>query len=389
MRQHEDWYSPRQLFPAMAAARPQEMLRAAFGALVGMLVLGFGARQIEIQTSVAIFLIAPFGATTLLLFAVPNSPLAQPWSAVVGNGLAALAGVLAVFWIGDPLLRAAVATSGAILLMHLARALHPPGGAVALATTMMPDTVRELGLSYVLSPVVLGTAILVMVAAIYGPLTGRHYPFRQPPEAATPPVSDRARRNPLGLSRDQLAGLLSDFRQSANIGVEDLARIIAGAEDRAASMRLGSLTCADIMARDVIAVSRDAPLSRVAVLFTRYGFTALPVVRDDGDYVGVIFQQQLIRRASEEATRMRSRFLDGVVAMLDPAAARAVSAVEVMTADNPVLAPGDPVIGLLPILADGDCDAVVVIEGDKPVGIITRTDLVKTLARALMRPKSD
>lgn len=389
MSNPQEHFSIRQLGPAMASARLSEKLRSALGVFLGVLVVGFIARVVSGNSQVALFLIAPFGATALLVFVTPNSPLAQPWSAIFGNGVSALVAVLAVFWIDDPMICAAVAVGGAAMLMHFVRALHPPGGAVALSTTLMPDVVRELGLSYVISPVMLGTALLVGAASIYGPLTGRHYPFRQTPDHSPPHPGDRPQRNPLGLSRDQLAGLLADFRQSANIGVEDLARIVAGAEDRAAAMRLDGLSCADIMSRDVIAIPAEAPLSRAATLFTRYGFTALPVIRDDGNYVGMLFQQQLIRRASEEAVRLRTRFLDGVVALLDPAAARSVHAVELMDADSPVLPPDASVIDLLPILSEGARDAVAIIEGGKPVGIITRTDLVSTLASALMRPAHD
>lgn len=384
----DEGYSWRRLGPATPSARPTEILRAAIGAFLGLAALELLALLIGTDGRLNLYLIAPFGATAFLLFAVPNAPLAQPWSAIVGNTVSALAAVATLGWVADPFWQAAVAVGAAVVLMHLARALHPPGGAVALATVLAADAIPGSGLAYVLSPVLLGTVTLVTLAAIYNPLTGRYYPFRQPPDPARRP-GDVPERDPLGLSRDQLAGLLRDFRQSSNIGVEDLARIIAGAEDRSASMRLGAQTCGDIMSKDVIFVSTEAPLARVATLFNRYGFTALPVVRDDGDYAGMIFQWQLIRRASEEAVRLRARFLDGVVAILDPAAGRTVRAGSVMRVDGPVLTPQSPVIALLPILSHGQTDAVAIVQDNRAVGIITRTDLVATLAQALIRRSND
>ncbi len=76
------------------------------------------------------------GASAVLLFAAPASPLAQPWSIVVGNGVSALMGVLSASLVPDPALAAALAVMLAIAAMFLTRSLHPPGGAVALTAVI-------------------------------------------------------------------------------------------------------------------------------------------------------------------------------------------------------------------------------------------------------------
>jgi CBS domain-containing membrane protein len=117
-----------------------EPIRAATGAgvalaLCGMIVVLITGHGIA-QGSGGLFLIAPLGATAFLVFAMPNSPLAQPWSAVVGNTVSAVAAI-AVLKTGLPLAASAgLAVFLAILAMALLRALHPPGGAVALATVL-------------------------------------------------------------------------------------------------------------------------------------------------------------------------------------------------------------------------------------------------------------
>lgn len=385
---HHHRFSLRQMGPAMAGVSSGEKWRAALGTFLGVLLVGIYATRIEHSGAIGLILIAPFGASAVLLFGVPNSPLSQPWSAVVGNGVSAMTGVAATLWIPDPALAAAVATGGAILLMHLARALHPPGGAIALTTTLLPDLVQEAGFFFVLSPVLLGTCILVVLASVWAPLTGRHYPFRQKVEPHSPVEGEEPRRDPLGLSRSELADLLADFRHTTNIGVEDLARIIAGAEDRAASMRLGYLTCGDIMSRDLVSVRGDAPLSEVVDLFAAHGFTSLPVVAEDGRFLGLIFQLHLIRRANEEARGRKGRFLDGMMAAIDPKRRGVVYARDIMRVGDPHFAVGDPVLDLLPTLSEGLREAVAVLDGDRAVGIVTRTDLVAMLSHALVRPLS-
>lgn len=72
------------------------------------------------------WLIAPMGASAVLLFAAPASPLAQPWSILVGNGVSALMGVLSASLVADPAQAAALAVMLAIAAMLLTRSLHPP-----------------------------------------------------------------------------------------------------------------------------------------------------------------------------------------------------------------------------------------------------------------------
>lgn len=118
--------------PAMPRQRPHEALRAALGA---GLALSLSAGLLVVLSAwrgdiASFLLIAPLGASAFLLFAIPNSPLAQPWSAVVGNTASALA-ALAVLQFALPAeISVGLAVGGAIIAMASLRAMHPPGGAV-------------------------------------------------------------------------------------------------------------------------------------------------------------------------------------------------------------------------------------------------------------------
>ncbi|MBV6636778.1 MAG: HPP family protein, partial [Mameliella sp.] len=122
----------RSLGPAVASVSPVEALRAGVGAIVGLGLAGVFLLSPAMDPDLGLYLIAPFGATSVLLFAVPNSPLAQPWSAVVGNTVAALVGVAVCMTVADPTLRVALAVGLAITATILCRAVHPPAGAVAM-----------------------------------------------------------------------------------------------------------------------------------------------------------------------------------------------------------------------------------------------------------------
>ena len=167
--------------PVRLGLPPLVMARAALGAALGLLVadlvlwaLGSGGALV---TTTA--LIAPFGASAFLIFAVPTSPLAQPWPVVVGNTASALA-ALAVLQLGLPLLPAlCLSVLLAMLAMALTRSLHPPGGAVAIATGLLATPVPPL--SFALLTVGAGSLALVLTAILWHRATGLPYPYRPAP----------------------------------------------------------------------------------------------------------------------------------------------------------------------------------------------------------------
>jgi len=104
-------------------------------------------------------LIAPFGASTVLLFGAPNSPLAQPRNLVFGNLIGAISAVLCVFLLGSSSLTSGIAVGLAIVLGQAFRCLHPPAGAVALLGVLL-----KASPIFILIPVLSGSLILLGIA---------------------------------------------------------------------------------------------------------------------------------------------------------------------------------------------------------------------------------
>src|SRR5690606_11931 len=100
--------------PAVGRVPWTEAVRAGVGALVGLGLTGLFLLSPLIDLQQGLFLMAPFGASAVLLFAVPNSPLAQPWSAIVGNVVAAVVAIAVCMIVQDPILKIAVAVCAAI-----------------------------------------------------------------------------------------------------------------------------------------------------------------------------------------------------------------------------------------------------------------------------------
>jgi len=371
--------SARQYLKALgpgAAVPLREGIRAGIGALIGIAATVGLAMLLSGDMWLGVYLVAPFGSSSVLLFAAPNSPLAQPWPAIVGNTVSALTAIAVCHLVPEHAFSVPLAVAAAIVTMAICRATHPPGGAVAMMVAIGAEKILPLGFGFAFVPVALGTLVLVCIAAIHAPLTGRRYPLRQFNEANKVGTHDPAPQARLGLSEEELAEILARYRQSLNLGVEDLARLVAAAEMKAASHRIKPQRAADIMSRDLITVVPDTSLQKIAEIFLERGFTSLPVV-ENGRYCGVIFQLDLIEGAMgrKAQTTAGARFL--------PAWARrkcALCAGDVMKTPRSVHADA-PVAALLPLLAGDRDDAVPVLDGEQIVGIVTQTDLISALAR--------
>ncbi len=365
-----DW---RGFGPAMGSPKAVDLARAALGAGVGLLLAGLALRGAGFGS-----LIAPFGASAVLVYAVPNSPLAQPWSVVMGNTLSALVALAVLGALPQASQAVPLAVGLAIAAMLATRALHPPGGAVALLVAL-GGPAHWLATT---ATVAAGSALLVAVGILWNRAAGRVYPFRQPAQPGAHGTQDPTPEARIGLDPAELAAILEEYRQSANLGVADLARLVGAAEQAAAARRMEGFTAADIMSRDLVTIGPEAPLSEVADIFRRRGFTSLPVV-EESRLLGVIFQIDLIRRAREDAFRQHSSLLAALSRLIDSHRKVPPKAGEIMVTGVPQVTPATPVGALLPLLADGGAEAVPVVEGSAIVGIVTRTDLVSALAQRL------
>lgn len=106
--------------------------------------------------------VAPFGASTVLLFGHPNSPLAQPRNIVLGNTVAAVVSVVCVGLLGHAPWVMGLAVAGTIALGQLLRCLHPPAGAIALLGVLL-----QAKPGFVLMPVFSGSVLLTLMAVLF------------------------------------------------------------------------------------------------------------------------------------------------------------------------------------------------------------------------------
>jgi CBS domain-containing membrane protein len=147
------------------------------GSFFGIALIGF-LNSKHLSPTDNLFLIGSFGASSVLLYGMINSPLAQPRNLIGGHIISALIGVTMHKLIpGEVWLSSALSVSLSIVLMQITKTLHPPGGATALIANIGSSKVQSLSYVYVLNPVLSGVLILFFIALIFNNITShRQYP---------------------------------------------------------------------------------------------------------------------------------------------------------------------------------------------------------------------
>jgi CBS-domain-containing membrane protein len=149
-------------------------------AAIGIFLIAIPSLYVDLPVSTRLFLIGSFGASAALLYGAPHSDFAQPRNLIIGQLVAASAGVSAYKVLGAHVaLAGALAVATTIAILQVTHCLHPPAGATALIAVLGPVQVHRLGYEFVLTPVMTGSLILLAVAVIVNNFSGhsnRHYP---------------------------------------------------------------------------------------------------------------------------------------------------------------------------------------------------------------------
>ena len=77
-----------------------ERIRAVLGAFIGLMLVFTTAKYLGELGGIDEWLMASLGASALLVFALPGSPMAQPWAVIAGNTISALIGISCFHLIG-------------------------------------------------------------------------------------------------------------------------------------------------------------------------------------------------------------------------------------------------------------------------------------------------
>jgi CBS domain-containing membrane protein len=372
----------RGFYPEEIPVNYTERLRASIGAFLGILLTSLLTFILEGNASTIPFLIAPMGASAVLLFAVPSSPLAQPWSVVGGNTLAALIGITCLIWIPNIMLAASVAVGLSIFAMFILRCLHPPGGAVALITVLGGDVIQSHGYSFALFPVGINSLLLLGTAIIYNNMTNRQYPHISSKISESHLTNDVPPEARFGFNSEDLSEVLKEYNQVVDVSRKDLESLLKQTEMHAYRRRSAEITCADIMSKDVVCVEFGTELEEAWTLLRKHKIKALPVVDRFKRVIGIVTQIDFMKNANLEV-------YDGFEEKLKQFIRRTTTVYsdkpevvgQIMTSPAVTANINMHIIELIPLmtLPHVHHHIPVIDENRNIVGIVTQSDLVSAL----------
>ncbi|BCL75866.1 membrane protein [Jeongeupia sp. HS-3] len=353
----------RAFVPPPSTVSRKEQLLSVFGAGFGLLITEIISRNA--LGTLNLWFVAPMGASAVLLFAVPSSPLAQPWSILGGNLVSALIGVACSRWIGHSGLAAGLAGAIAIGAMIQLRCLHPPSGAVAATAVMGGAAVDRLGFAFAVSPVLVNSVLLVICALVFNNIIQRRYPHHSPARPNPHLTQDPLPTERTGIIRADLDAVIAERGEVVDISQDDLEEIVQAAVMRARQRHFGPLLCGEIMSRDVITVLPEATLADAWQRLIEHKLTTAPVADEEGRLVGIL--------------SMMDFFVDPLIPahLRTPNADLQVS--DLMIRDVRSTTPQTPIETLVTLSSDDGFHHLPVVANEKLVGIITQSDLLAAM----------
>ncbi len=373
MKKNTTWL--KDFIPPASNASKQERLYACIGIWIGLIITEWLSR-ISAHGTLTPWFLASMGSSAMLLFTVPSSPFAQPWSILGGNLVSAFAGILCTQWIGHTAVAVSSAGALSIALMFSLRCMHPPGVAVALTAVLGGSSIRAMGYSFILWPVATNSFFLLLTGLFLNNILKRPYPH-QPIDHTNPHhTKDLPPLERLGFSHPDFMQALASHKELVDIHEDDLEKIFLQAEMHAHRRHFGEIRCIDIMSGDIISLEQGSSQHDAWKLLREHKIEVLPV-HHKGKLIGIVTQYDLaINKGDKEHVKVQSNYNKEPEQTINTIMQR-----EITTAY-----PEQPVIELVPLFINGDVHHLPVVDAEQHIlGMVTQSDILAALFRAQYR----
>ncbi len=143
----------------------------------------------------------------------------------------------------------------------------------------------------------------------------------------------------------------------------------------------------DVMTREVATVRPETPLVEAATILVARHISGLPVLDESGQLVGILTEGDLLRRIELGTLPQRTRWLNLLrgpgLAAAEYVRTRTQHVEDVMTPSPASVAPEAPLEEVVALMERKRIKRVPVVDADKLVGVVSRSDLVRALVRAM------
>lgn len=323
-------------------------------------------------------LVASMGASAVILFIIPSSPLARPWPFVGGHLVSGTTGLLITHYQTDLEIAAALTVGLAVLMMILLRCLHPPGAATALAPILNAPQNPTINFDFLWSP--LGINILVMLGLVL--IINRLIANNNVP--ALSPLKDTETRLPtnlINIDANDIEKAISDLNLVVDINEDELYKIITLLQLSSFQKNIGKLNCSDIMTKNIVTVSYDTTVESAWKLMLDNTLKALPVLDRTQRLIGIVTRQDFLKNINLTAyEKIENRWLKFIKPSADIHTNKPESIGHIMNKKVKSLPSHADIADLLSIMLDQEHNQIPIVnDKGQLIGMVTQNQLMTTM----------
>ncbi|MGR9013035.1 MAG: HPP family protein [Gammaproteobacteria bacterium] len=329
------------------------------------------------------FIVASIGASAVILFIIPHSPLAQPWPLIGGQLLPAIIGIACAQAIPSSALASACAVGGSIFAMLLLRCLHPPGAATAIAVTMGGDSISSLGYHFLLMPLGLNVAILLIMSIVINRwILGYQYPIIPKPILNKNTHGTALAPSQLtGISEQDMEQALENMDMFMDVAPRDLSKLLTDAQKHSFKRLRGNITCADIMVKNVLFVEYGTEVEDAWNIMRSEKLKAMPVINNVRRVIGIITWNDFFKFISLNTDKsFQERFRAFIRRTPDISTDKPESVGHIMATSVAVLHESAHIAELIPLMTNQGYRQIPIVNSeDRLVGMVYQANLIAEL----------
>ncbi len=328
-------------------------------------------------------LVASMGASAVILFIMPNSPLAQPWPFCAGQLVSALVGVACTQWLADVALASACAAGGSVLAMLTLRCLHPPGAATAIAPVIGGEAIAKLAYDFVLMPVAINVLVMLVMAIMINRWLLRYNYPNSPNQVVTTQTSQQhptlAQRT--SISEQDVQQALQKQGVYIDVTPSDLSNLMFIAQQQSFQRLSAYLTCADIMTKPVSTVEYGTAVDEAWHTMHREKLKAMPVLDRARRVIGIISWNDFFNSLDAKTNGPFQEKFRTFVKRTDDVSTNKPEAVgHIMSKPVSVLPETAHIAELIPLMSEQNFGHIPIVNSEnRLVGMVDQANLIVAL----------
>ena len=358
-------------------------LLSVIASFIAILAVAWVSQQLSSSAAYPI-IVASMGASAVILFIIPNSPLAQPWPLIGGQLISAIIGITCAQTFANTALASACAVGGSVLVMLLLRCLHPPGAATAIAPIIGGDPIGSLGYSFVLMPVGLNVAIMLVMAIVINRWVLRYeYPMElhqvDKKKNKHSPIIQPSHRT--GISELDLEQALENMDMFMDVSAADLSKLFTAAQSQSFQRYQGHITCADIMVKNILTVEYGTEVEEAWKMMHSENLKAMPVIDKARRVIGIITWNDFFKFINVGANEtFTDKFRAFIRRTPDVSTDKPEAVGHIMTSAVSVLLESAHIAALIPLMSNQGYRQIPIVNNEnRLVGIVYQANLIAAL----------